>query len=198
MGKLNETDIIIEYKGTWKEVSQFCNDVSEAIHNSSEIEDENGDINRWDDWRPREGEDNSDMKRKTVEHASSGEPYHNKPGGDVNKEVEKTKEEIKCVADDVNGSTTPTSSFKSAILQFFSLAKSVIYNKFNSFERYIYIKIIGKGDKYFDTELINASMKSINEISLEKTEDKYLVKLTFNDNETKDEVIKKLNKIGYD
>ena len=191
---MNETPIVIKYKGSWEEVSDFCERIAEIMKENSDIKDEDDDIDKWDDWRPRPDEDEEELKEKTVEHASIGEPYDDEPAGDVDDEIKKTKEEMNGVANGVEEKDTKTtySSSVSFVLQSIKLAKTFIYNKLNSMEKFIYSKIIVRNSRYFDTTLINASISGVTDVSFKETEDEYIVKVTFKDKDTKEKVAEEL------
>ncbi len=62
---VEETNAGIKKKGNWKEISEFGEEVEEAISDSARQKS----IDRFQDWRPKVEESERDVKKKTVDEA---------------------------------------------------------------------------------------------------------------------------------
>ncbi|MDY6780853.1 MAG: hypothetical protein SV760_10035, partial [Halobacteria archaeon] len=72
-------------EGTWDEIVEFGESIVSAFE-SSGIERET--ISEWDSWRPRSGEETTEMREKTVEKAKVDE------GEDTSEMVDETAEHL--------------------------------------------------------------------------------------------------------
>ncbi|MEF8832322.1 MAG: DUF5828 family protein [Candidatus Thermoplasmatota archaeon] len=94
----------IKVEGKWEEICGFARDLESILKASYEkeesIENMNESIEGYNEWRPREEEDEKDISKKTVEEASIEEK-------DVEKDFQGTDEELKSagkkVKEGING-----------------------------------------------------------------------------------------------
>lgn len=201
MAEMNQNKLKLEYKGSWSEISEICNEITDILEESPDIEDKNGDINDWDYWVPQKEESKENIEKRTVEHASFGEHNEEKPAGDSSEEIKETKKKTEKALNEAGEKHSKSSykSFKSAFLHMIKAIRIFILNKMNKLEKYIYRKIIVKNNKYFDTELINANIKGVSNISFKnKNEDTYVIIISFKDRETKKKISKELGERGFD
>lgn len=82
--KIEETNSGVKKKGDWKEISEFAEEVEEAVNDNAESES----VEDFDDWRPKVEETERDVKKKTIDKAVIQEK-------ELEKESEGVKEDLK-------------------------------------------------------------------------------------------------------
>lgn len=81
---VKETNAGIKKKGNWKAISEFGEEIEEAMDGSVEQKS----IERFQDWRPKVEESEKDVKKKTVDEAVI-------PENKLEKETEGVKKDLK-------------------------------------------------------------------------------------------------------
>lgn len=153
---VEETNAGIKKKGNWKEISEFGEEVEEAISESADQES----IERFDSWRPKVEESERDVKKKTVDEAVIPENKLEKETEGVAKDLKqasgKVAEASKKAAkkqnpekEIVEASEEVAKPFYSKIAKFFRKIESKVYSWFAlRFNPY-----------YLDTEDFSVDMK---------------------------------------
>jgi hypothetical protein len=191
---VKEKGLQIRKEGTWNEISEFCNDITEILIDIEEVDNSSSDINDWKDWIPRKDEEEEKLDNRTVEHASYGEAYEEEPGGDIDEEFEDAKEDVDNIKDDLSNSNFKSSyeSFMSFLNDLYSTVRTFFFNKLNRLEKFVYSNIMTRDGKYFDTELISAQVEGVSDVTMEENEDRYVILISFRDSELKDKVMEEL------
>lgn len=146
----------VRKKGNWKEISEFGEEVGEAINDKVEQDS----LEKFDNWRPKVEESERDVKKKTVDEAVIGERKLEKESEGVTEDLKQAsgkvaeagkkaakkqnpEEEIIKASEDV------AKPFYSNIAKFFRKIESRIYSYFSlRFNPY-----------YLDTEDFSVDMR---------------------------------------
>lgn len=154
--KVKETNAGVKKKGNWKEISEFGEEVEEAISDSAERES----VERFVSWRPKVEESERDVKKKTIDEAVIPENKLEKETEGVTKDLKqasgKMAEASKKAAkkqnpekEIVEASEDVAKPFYSKIAKFFRQIESTVYSWFAlRFNPY-----------YLDTEDFSIDMK---------------------------------------
>lgn len=153
---VKETNAGIKKKGNWKEISEFGEEVEDAISESARKES----VEKFDNWRPKLEESERDVKKKTVDEAVISENKLEKETEGVTKDLKqasgKVAEASKKAANKqspekeiVEASEEVARPFYSKIAKFFREVESKVYSWFAlRFNPY-----------YLDTEDFSVDMK---------------------------------------
>lgn len=87
---VEETNAGIRKKGNWKEISEFGEEVGEAMEKSVEKES----AERFDSWRPKIEESERDIKKKTVKEAVVAERKLEEESEGVAKDLKKASGKV--------------------------------------------------------------------------------------------------------
>ncbi|MBS3781672.1 MAG: hypothetical protein KGY68_03575 [Candidatus Thermoplasmatota archaeon] len=117
----------IKIEGDWEEICGFARDLEDILKDSYEkddsAEDMDDSIEDYNEWRPREEEDEKDISKKTVEEASINEKK-------VEKEFKGTDEELKSAGkkfkEGINGAANKG---KSAAAELKDASKNIVNGK---------------------------------------------------------------------
>lgn len=153
---IEETNAGVKKKGNWKEISEFGEEVEDAIDGSADDES----LERFGSWRPKVEESEKDVKKKTVDEAVLGERHLEEQSDGVKEELknasgkmaEAGKKAVKKETPEteiVEASESIAKSFYSNIAKFVRKVESKVYSWFAlRFNPY-----------YFDTEDLSVDMK---------------------------------------
>lgn len=153
---VEETNAGIKKKGNWKEISEFGEEVEEAIEDSAGDES----VERFGEWRPKLEESEKDVKKKTVDEAVIPEKKLEEQSDGVTEDLKKASDKMaeagkKAAKKENPGKEIAEASedvakpFYSNIARFFREIESRIYSwlalRFNPY--------------YLDTEDFSVDMK---------------------------------------
>jgi len=153
---IEETNAGVKKKGNWKEISEFGEEVEDAIDGSADNES----LERFGNWRPKVEESEKDVKQKTVDEAVLGERHLEEQSEGVAKDLknasgkmaEAGKKAVKKETPEteiVEASEDIAKPFYSNIARFIRTIESKVYSWFAlRFNPY-----------YFDTEDLSVDMK---------------------------------------
>lgn len=153
---IEETNSGIKKKGNWKEISEFGEEVEEAINDTAEEDS----VKDFDEWRPKVEESERDVKKKTVDKAVIKEKKLEKESKGVAEDLKQASDKVaeagkKAAKKEspekeiVEASEDVAKPFYSGIVKFFRQFESKVYSWFAlRFNPY-----------YLDTEDISVDMK---------------------------------------
>ncbi|MDY7081866.1 MAG: DUF5828 family protein [Halobacteria archaeon] len=145
-------------KGSWDEIVDFGETITQAFRDEKELEDET--VDRWNEWRPRRHEENEEMREKTIEEAKIDEGEDATEMADeaaehLSETTKKTTEgEIEEAAENA------TESAKSAGKAVEGASRSV----WRGIEDKVYRTITMTNPLYFDTKEFNVSLEKASSI----------------------------------
>lgn len=155
---LEETNSGVKKKGNWKEIAEFGEEIEKALDESESIS-----TGKFEEWRPRVEESESDVKKKTVEQAVI-------PENKIEKESEGMKNDLKEASGQVAQARKKASekevpedeikkAGKSAAKPFYSKIASIIRH----IEHMVYSWITLRFNPYYlDTEDVSVNMRERN------------------------------------
>lgn len=141
-------------EGSWDDIVDFGESISDAFHRS-DVKDETAE--EWDSWRPRNEEEHSDLREKTVEKAKMDE------GDDAGRMADAAAEHLsksreKTVEGDLGEAAENVGeSAKSAGKAMEGAGRDAI----RKVEDVVYRHIAKTNPLYFDSEDFNASLESL-------------------------------------
>jgi hypothetical protein len=153
---IEETNAGVKKKGNWKEISEFGEEVEDAIDGSADEES----LERFGSWRPKVEESEKDVKKKTVDEAVLGERNLEEQSDGVAEELKNASGKVAKAGKKAAKKETPETEiveasesiakpFYSSIAKFFRKVESKVYSWFAlRFNPY-----------YFDTEDLSVDMK---------------------------------------
>lgn len=153
---VKETNAGVKKKGNWKEISEFGEEVEEAISDSAQKES----LERFDSWRPKVEESEKDVKKKTVDEAVIPENRMEKETEGITKDLKQASGKMAKASkkaakqqnperEIVEASEEAARPFYSKIAKFFREIESRVYSWFAlRFNPY-----------YLDTEDLAVDMK---------------------------------------
>lgn len=155
--KVEEDSFGYSLEGSWDEVVRFGEEIISTFEEHG-VEQET--ISEWDAWRPRSGEQEGEMRKKTVEKAkvSRGD----KPSENVAETAEKLSETGKKTSEGEIGEAAEKASeaSKSAGKAVEDVSRGVV----RAVEDKVYHRITKTNPMYFDSEDFNASLEVVSSI----------------------------------
>ncbi len=160
-------------EGSWEDVVRFGEEIISTFEEHGVEQDT---ISEWDAWRPRSGEEEREMRNKTVEKAKVGE------GGNTTDDVAETAEKLsetreKTVEGEIGEAAEKASeASKSAGKAVEDASRDVV----RAVEDKVYRRITKTNPMYFDSEEFNASLEVVSSIGekVDKVKETALEKLT--------------------
>lgn len=154
---VEQTNSGIAKKGDWKEVAEFAEEVEEAVEDTVRERT----IQDLNDWRPRSDEEESDMKKKTVEIAtinrSKMEEESKGIKGDFSNASKNIVQAGKKAAEHEAPSKEITEASESFARPFISKAAQL----FRDFENIVYSKFALRSERYYlDTEDLSVDLRT--------------------------------------
>ncbi len=150
MTDIEKTNSGLKTVGSWHEITELCIELENLFEEYVEDEEE---IDRYDDWRPREEEDEKDVQEKTAEEAAIDHKQ-------IEDDFEGTKEElgdaekklIESLHDVLNGKS-PVEDLQEAVKDIEILIGAKSVDSIRKIEEAIYKRLMLKFNPYyFDTE----------------------------------------------
>jgi len=147
--RVKETHNGVKKEGDWDEITEFAEDVKEAME-EVDVQDES--IENFEEWRPRKEDEKEDVKEKTVKAATHPEKKIEEKSDGVKKDMEKASKNIAKAGEKVKKNENPNDELKDASKEvarpFFSKAAKTL----RKFEEKIYSRLmLPLNDYYFDT-----------------------------------------------
>jgi len=155
--KVEEDSFGYSLEGSWDEVVKFGEDVISTFE-EHDVGQET--ISEWDAWRPRIGEQEGEMRNKTVEKAKVDEG--DRTADDVAETAEKLSETREKTAEGDIGKAAEKASeaSKSAGKAVEDASRDVV----RAVEDKVYRRITKTNPMYFDSENFNASLEVVSSI----------------------------------
>ncbi|MDZ7688508.1 MAG: DUF5828 family protein [Halobacteriales archaeon] len=155
--KVEEDSFGYSLEGSWDEVVRFGEEIISAFEEHG-VEQET--ISEWDAWRPRSGEQEGEMRNKTVEKAKVEKG--NKPSEDVAETAKNLSETGKKTTKGEIGEAAEKASeaSKSAGKAVEDASRGVV----RAVEDKVYHRITKTNPMYFDSENFNASLEVVSSI----------------------------------
>jgi hypothetical protein len=155
--KVEEDSFGYSLEGSWGEVVRFGEEIISTFEEHG-VEQET--ISEWDAWRPRSGEQEGEMRKKTVEKAKVNRG--DKPSEDVAETAEKLSETGKKTSEGEIGEAAEKASeaSKSAGKAVEDVSRGVV----RAVEDKVYHRITKTNPMYFDSEDFNASLEVVSSI----------------------------------
>ena len=155
--KVEEDSFGYSLEGSWDEVVRFGEDVISTFEEHN-VEQET--ISEWDAWRPRIGEQEGEMRNKTVEKAKVEKG--DKPSEDVAETAKNLSETGKKTTKGEIGEAAEKASeaSKSAGKAVEDASRDVV----RAVEDKVYRRITKTNPMYFDSENFNASLEVVSSI----------------------------------
>jgi hypothetical protein len=155
--KVEEDSFGYSLEGSWDEVVRFGEEIISTFEEHG-VEQET--ISEWDAWRPRSGEQEGEMRKKTVEKAKVNRG--DKPSENVAETAEKLSETGKKTSEGEIGEAAEKASeaSKSAGKAVEDVSRGVV----RAVEDKVYHRITKTNPMYFDSEDFNASLEVVSSI----------------------------------
>ncbi|MFB6190919.1 MAG: DUF5828 family protein [Candidatus Nanohaloarchaea archaeon] len=157
---VEETNSGVKKKGGWKEVAEFGEEVEEAME-QSEIDEES--VEKFRDWRPKQGEAENDMKKKTVDKAVVEEKEVEEMDDGVREGLKEASGKVAEAGKKARNGERAESEMVDASEDVAAPLVSGIVKLFRRFESMVYSRFSLRDDRYYlDTEDFSVDMKSKN------------------------------------
>lgn len=182
-GDVEETNSGVKKKGNWKEISEFGEEVEEAMEDSGFSEES---LEDFREWRPKRGEAEADMQKETVEKASAsvegvGEESKGFKRGmkKASKKAVESGEEVK-EGEKREAVNKVTEATETAARPFYVRIIDVL----KAFEEKVYSFSLRFNPYYLDTEDVSANMR--------RKKDEYQLELNILEDEKRKQVKEKM------
>ncbi len=153
--ELEETNSGVKKKGDWEEISEFAREVEKAVEDTDLEDDE---VEEYNDWRPREDEDEKDIRDRTAEKATIKVPRENVS---VINEAEEAGKKIAEAGGKAKKLESPKDDISDGFKQFWT---GMIYKSaelMQNFEKAIYRRFMLRFNPYYyDTANLSVDMRS--------------------------------------
>lgn len=154
---IEETNSGVRKEGDLEEIAEFAREVEDVMKEEDAREDS---IEKFEDWRPREDDQEEDIKRKTVKAASIPEKRMEKDSNGVKDVADAGEKAIKAgkkIGKRENPGKDVKDASKKFVQPFYSLSARVTRN----IEEKVYSDLMLKFNPYFfDTEDFSADLRS--------------------------------------
>ncbi|MEF8874839.1 MAG: DUF5828 family protein [Candidatus Thermoplasmatota archaeon] len=153
---MEDTNAGLEFEGGWKDICIFARTFERVIEENAPGEEA---VEEYDQWRPREGEDEQDISEKTAENACLDEKEVEERYNGAKEELESAGEKIK---KGVGGEESSTKNIKKASKKVERLVGAESIKSIRKLEKMIYEEIMLKFNPYyFDTEDFSVNLEKI-------------------------------------
>lgn len=157
---IKKTNSGVRKKGDLEDIAEFARDVEDVMREEN-ARDES--IEKFDEWRPREDDDDRDIKRKTVKAASIPEKKLEKKSNGV-KDIADAGEKAVKAGKKLGKGEKPESEVKDASRKFLQPLYSLSAKATRKIEEKLYSDLMLKFNPYFfDTEDFSADLRSRDE-----------------------------------
>lgn len=154
---IQETNSGISKKGKWNEVARFAEKVEEEMSDSVDQKS----VESFKRWRPKEDDEEKDMKRKTIESASLDKSEIEKDSDGVKEEFKDASENMYQAGKKAANRETPSEEIKGASESFAKPIVSEISKAFRKFENIVYSRFALRSERYYlDTEDLSVDLKT--------------------------------------
>jgi len=156
MAKIDETNSGLKVEGSWDDITEFCLKLEKIFEKYISDEDE---IERYDQWRPKNDENEEDVQEKTAEDASIERNHIEEEFEGTEKELEDAEEKIKESFDDISHGKSPVEDLEEAFKDIEILVGAKSLESLRKIEETIYKNLMLKFNPcYFDTEDFSLSL----------------------------------------
>ncbi len=153
--ELEETNSGVKKRGDWEEISEFAREVEEAVQDT-DIEDE--EVEEYNDWRPREEEDEDDIRERTAEKASIKVSRENVS---VINEAQEAGKKIAKAGEKASKLESPSEDLSEGINHFWTGVFNKSAQWVQRMEKAIYRRFMLRFNPYYyDTANISVDMRS--------------------------------------
>ena len=169
------TNAGLKCKGSWDDICDFARELEGVMKECVANEDS---IEQFDEWRPRENEDYSDMTERTAEKAAIGEKHVEEEFNGAKQEMKDVEADVKKAFDDVINGGKAGEDIKDSSKHFERLVEAESVRSLRKIEEIIYKKIMLKfNPDYFDTENFS--------VNLEKNHEDYVLTINVTDEDNR-------------
>lgn len=154
---VEETNSGVRKKGDWEEVADFAEEVEKIME---KVASENS-LEELRSWRPKHGEDEKDMKRKTVQVATINENDMEKKSNGFSKDLKDASENMVKAGKKASDRQAPKSELTNASKELTRPWVAKASKFFRKFENLVYDKFALRSNRYYlDTEDLSADLKT--------------------------------------
>ncbi len=154
---IENTNAGLEFEGQWTDICVFARTFEKVIEENAPDEEP---IEEYNDWRPREEEDEEDISEKTAENACMEETEVEEEYSGAKEELASAGEKIK---NGVNGDEPSTENIKKASKNMERLVEAESIKSIRILEKKIYEEVMLRFNPYyFDTEDFSVNLEKIN------------------------------------
>ncbi|MFO7991300.1 MAG: DUF5828 family protein [Thermoplasmata archaeon] len=187
VSEIEMTNAGFKYHGSWDDICNFARHLEIVFNKCVRNEDS---IGRYHEWRPREEEDDKDLKVKTAKEADVRTK-------DCEREFSGTKEELRDVESDfiksvydIENGQNPREDIKDATKHIERLLEVKSIQSIRKMEDIIYTWIMLRFNPcYFDTDDFS--------VNLEGKDEDYFITFNISDEEKRNEIKSILKKEGF-
>lgn len=155
--EVEETNNGVKKKGDWKEISEFAEDVEDALEDSGV---EGDSVKKYNKWRPREEDDEKEVKKKTAKAASVEKNSLEEDSKGVKKDLGDASEKVAEIGEKVKEKQNPNPEIKEASRDVVKPFYSGFVKAFRKFERTVYSALMLRFNSYyFDTKDFSVDVK---------------------------------------
>ncbi len=150
MDGVEVTNSGLKFEGDWDGVCKFSKELEEVMEEYIESKKE---LDDFEDWRPHNGDSDSDMRDKTAEEAAVGEQNIEKGFEGASKELNEVEEKMIDSLEDIKNGIDPSKDLKEALTELERVLGVESIRSIRKVEKTIYKKLMLKiNPYYFDTE----------------------------------------------
>lgn len=182
--EVEETNSGIKKEGNWQEISEFGEEVEEAISESAEKES----VQKFEEWRPKIEESERDVKKKTVNKAVLEEKKLEKNSNGVKEDLKEASENVTRAGKKAAKVESPEKEIKDASKDAAKPFYSSFAKLFRTIENFVYSNIVlALNPYYLDTQDFSADIKHKKEgefemdVSVPKEDKREELKKSFRD-----------------
>jgi hypothetical protein len=154
---VEETHNGVKKEGDLDDIKEFAEEVEKAIE---ETDVEERSVEKFEKWRPREGDGEDEIKEKTVDAAKIPEKELEKKSEGPRKDVEKASENVFKAGKKVKEGKNPDRELKDASRDFIKPVFSGAAKTFRKIEEAVYSRLmLPLNGYYFDAEDLAADVR---------------------------------------
>lgn len=160
--KIKETINGIEITGTWSEITEATKETTESLRENNAPEEE---IKKWNKWRPRKDEElNKEVHIKTIDEAKLAESKLERDNKHPSDETKDAIDDINEAVKNINQDKETINCLNSSLKRTIRLIEDFLRKTIRAIEEVVYDKILRLNKKYYDSNLISASLGTKNSL----------------------------------
>jgi len=179
MSDLKPTNSGISYLGNWDEIVLFSHVLAKFLEKSAPHQDA---VEEYEEWMPKDPDDDKDMKEKTADEACIEETQVEKDFNGANEELKDAQNKLKDSVKDIANGENPAKDLGKAAKDIKRLVGAGSLKSLRILEKSIYKHImLNFNPYYFDTEDFSVNLHKI-------AEEKYKLAINISDEDLKKKV----------